>query len=35
MALGFERQQCIEALAVCDGGEERAASYLFDSAMGF
>ena len=35
MALGFDRQQCNEALAVCEGSEERAASYLFDSGMGF
>ena len=35
MALGFSRQQCSEALAVCEGSEERAASYLFESAMGF
>ena len=35
MALGFNRQQCSEALAVCEGSEERAASYLFESNMGF
>jgi len=36
MTLGFDRQQCSEALAVCEGNEERAASYLFESSgMGF
>lgn len=33
--LGFSRQQAQEALAVCGGDADRAASFLFESSMGF
>lgn len=35
MGLGFDRAQCTQALSLCDGSAERAASYLFESSMGF
>jgi UBA/TS-N domain len=35
VGLGFSRQQAEEALAVCGGDADRAASFLFESSMGF
>ncbi|CAL5223189.1 g5664 [Coccomyxa viridis] len=34
MALGFDRQQCMEVLAACNGNEEHAASLLFEMGGG-
>ncbi len=33
--LGFSREQAVEALSVSNGDADRAASYLFETAMGF
>jgi DNA damage-inducible protein 1 len=33
--LGFSRQEAIQALSLCQGNEEAAASYLFGQQMGF
>ncbi len=34
IALGFDQQQCMEALAACNGNEEHAASLLFEMGGG-
>lgn len=34
MALGFGQQECQQALQMCSGNEDQAASFLFESSMG-
>ena len=35
MGLGFGQQECQQALQMFNGNEDQAASYLFESSMGF
>lgn len=34
MGLGFGQQECQQALQMCNGNEDQAASFLFESSMG-
>ncbi|DBB00046.1 TPA: DNA damage-inducible protein 1 [Trebouxia sp. C0004] len=34
MGLGFGKQECQQALQMCNGNEDQAASFLFESSMG-
>lgn len=34
MGLGFGQQECQQALQMCSGNEDQAASFLFESSMG-
>lgn len=34
MGLGFGQQECQQALQMCNGNEDQAASFLFESSIG-